>query len=100
VLAATGVILAAVYLLWAYERVFTGEITDPANRQVSDLSIGETLVFVPLVALIIVLGVYPKVALDVIGPSTDAVLERVEATTGYEAPEPGGSDLVASGSGG
>jgi NADH-quinone oxidoreductase subunit M len=99
VLAATGVILAAVYLLWAYERVFTGEITAPANRQVSDLSIGETLVFVPLVALIIVLGVYPKVALDVIGPSTDAVLERVEATTGYTAPEPGGTHVVASGSG-
>jgi len=99
VLSATGVILAAVYLLWAYERVFTGEITDPANRQVSDLSIGETLVFVPLVALIIVLGVYPKVALDVIGPSTDAVLERVEATTAYTAPEPGGTHVMASGGG-
>ena len=49
-------ILAAVYLLWAYERVFTGKITNPANKGLSDLSIGETLVFVPLVALIILLG--------------------------------------------
>ncbi|MCY3538460.1 MAG: NADH-quinone oxidoreductase subunit M [bacterium] len=96
VLAATGVILAAIYLLWAYERVFTGEITDPANRQVKDLSISETLIFVPLVALIIVLGVYPKVALDVIGPSTDAVLERVEATTDFSAPQPGNTVATAS----
>jgi NADH:ubiquinone oxidoreductase subunit 2 (subunit N) len=99
VIAAVGVILAAVYLLWAYERVFTGKPTDPANHGLADLSIGETLVFIPLVALIILLGVYPKVALDVIGPSTDAVLARIEATTGYEAPDPGGPGLILSGGG-
>ncbi len=91
VFAATGVILAAVYLLWAYERVFTGSITDPANRNVSDVSLGETMIFAPLVVLILVLGIYPKVALDVIGPSTAAVLERVEAATDYQAPVPGAS---------
>ena len=99
VLAAVGVILAAVYMLWAYERVFTGKLTNPANERVADLSIGETLVFVPLVALIILLGVYPKVALDVIEPSTDAVLSRIEATTGFVAPEPGGPGLILSGGG-
>ena len=99
VLAAVGVILAAVYLLWAYERVFTGKLTNPANERVADLSIGETLVFVPLVALIILLGVYPKVALDVIEPSTDAVLSRIEAATGFVAPEPGGPGLILSGGG-
>ena len=97
---AVGVILAAVYLLWAYERVFTGKITNPANKGLSDLSIGETLVFVPLVALIILLGVYPKVALDVIQPSTDAVLSRIEAVTEYRAPDPGGPGFVLSGGGG
>ena len=99
VVAAVGVILAAVYLLWAYERVFTGKLTNLANQRVSDLSIGEVLVFVPLVALIILLGVYPKVALDVIGPSTDAVLSRIEATTGYTAPDPGGPQFTLSGGG-
>lgn len=99
VVAAVGVILAAVYLLWAYERVFTGPITNPANRRVKDLTIGEVLVFVPLVALIILLGVYPKVALDVIGPSTDAVLSRIESATGYVAPDTGGLDLFRSGGG-
>jgi len=100
VIAAVGVILAAVYLLWAYERVFTGRLTNPANQGLSDLSIGETLVFVPLVVLIILLGVYPKVALDVIEPSTDAVLARIEATTDYVAPDPGGPRLILSGGGG
>lgn len=99
VIAAVGVILAAVYLLWAYERVFTGKLTNPANQGLSDLSVGETLVFVPIVALIILLGVYPKVALDVIEPSTDAVLARIEATTGYVAPDPGGPRLILSGGG-
>lgn len=87
IVAASGVILAAIYLLWAYERVFTGPITIPENEALKDLSLRETLIFVPLVALIIVLGVYPKFALDVIEPSTDAVLERVETTTGFVVPD-------------
>ena len=60
IVAAIGVILAAIYLLWAYERVFTGEVSNPDNEALTDLSWRETLIFVPLVALIIVLGVYPK----------------------------------------
>ena len=93
-------ILAAVYLLWAYERVFTGKITNPANEGLADLSPGEALVFAPLVALIILLGVYPKPALEVIGPSTDAVLARIEAVTEYEAPDPVGPGFVLSSGGG
>ena len=96
ILAASGVILAAVYLLWAYERVFTGKITNPANQGLADLSPGEALVFAPLVALIILLGVYPKPALDVIGPSTDAVLARIESVTEYEAPDPVGPGFALS----
>ena len=100
ILAASGVILAAVYLLWAYERVFTGPVTNPANQGLADLSPGEALVFAPLVALIILLGVYPKPALDVIGPSTDAVLARIESVTEYEAPDPVGPGFVLSSGGG
>ena len=99
ILAASGVILAAIYLLWAYERVFTGEITNPENKGLKDFSIRETLIFVPLVGLIILLGVYPKIALDVIGPSTEAVLDRIEATTDFEIPEPGRFADVLSGGG-
>lgn len=100
IVAAGGVILAAIYLLWAYERVFTGELVNPQHEDLKDLSLRETLIFVPLVALIIVLGVYPKIALDVIEPSTEAVLDRIEAATDFEVPEPGRFADVISGGGG
>jgi NADH-quinone oxidoreductase subunit M len=83
------VILAAIYMLWAYERVFTGPVTDEANSSVADVGLREVALLAPLVALILLLGIYPKVALDVIEPSTQAVLDRVEAATDYEVPAPG-----------
>ncbi len=89
ILAASGVILAAIYLLWAYERVFTGPITNDANRDVPDVGAREIAILAPLVVLIVVLGVYPKVVLDVIEPSTQAVLDRVEAATDFEVPAVG-----------
>jgi len=98
ILAATGVILAAVYLLWAYERVFTGPVTNDANRDVADVGAREIAILAPLVALIILLGVYPKIALDVIEPSTQAVLDRVEATTDFVVPDVGRfADLAGGG---
>ncbi len=89
ILAATGVIFAAIYLLWAYERVFTGPVTKEENTLLADLGMREVAILAPLVALIILLGVYPKIALDVIEPSTEAVLDRIEATTDFEVPAPG-----------
>jgi len=87
VVAASGVILAAIYFLWAYERVFTGKITKEENASLSDMNAREISLMVPLVILILVLGLYPKVLLDRISPSTDGVLERIAATTEYEVPE-------------
>lgn len=89
IIAAAGVILAAIYLLWAYERVFTGPVTDEANENVRDLNLREILILVPLAALILLLGVYPKFALDIIEPSTEAVLDRVEAGSDFVVPDPG-----------
>jgi NADH-quinone oxidoreductase subunit M len=87
VVAASGVILAALYLLWAYQRVFHGT---PEERDLDtpELNWREGLVLSPLLFLIVFLGVYPKPVLDRIEPSVDALLEHVEAVTGYEAPEP------------
>jgi len=93
--AAFGVVLAAVYLLWAYQRMFTGEITDEANRSLLDLSIRERVIVVPMAVLIVALGVYPKPALDIIEPSVDAVLERIELSTDYVVPEWGSTDDIA-----
>ena len=91
IIAAFGVVLAAVYLLWAYERMFTGPLTKPENEKLRRSQWREILILVPLVALIVFLGVYPKPALDRIEPSVDVILERIEATTDYEVPEFGTS---------
>jgi NADH-quinone oxidoreductase subunit M len=86
VIAATGVILAALYLLWAYQRVFHGE-PDEANANFSELRLREGFVLLPFLAIIIFTGVYPKPMLDRIEPSVNYLLERVEQTTGFVAPE-------------
>lgn len=99
VIAASGVILAAIYLLWAYERVFTGVPEKEENKILSDLSPREIGLLAPLAILVVVLGLYPNVLLDKIAPSTERVLDHIEATTGYEVPEPGrlGDVFVAKG---
>ena len=71
VVAAAGVILAALYLLWAYQRVFHGE-PDGDNAEMRDLTLAEGLVLAPLLGLIVFLGVYPKPVLERIEPSVDA----------------------------
>jgi NADH-quinone oxidoreductase subunit M len=92
IFAGSGVILAAIYLLWAYERVFTGPVTNPKLEGLTDLGFREIAIMVPLVVLIVVLGVYPKPVMDRIEPSTNAILDRIVATTGYEVPEYGRSE--------
>ncbi len=87
--AAFGVILAAIYLLWAYERVFTGDPVKPENQALLDLSGREIAIMAPLVVLIVLLGLYPKILLDRTASSTEALLDRIEAATTYEVPEPG-----------
>jgi len=87
VVAATGVIIAALYLLWAYQRVFHGE-PDEANKSFRELSWKEGLVLLPLLGLIVFCGVYPKPMLDRIQPSVDALITHVEEKTGYVQPQP------------
>jgi NADH-quinone oxidoreductase subunit M len=87
IVAAFGVVLAAVYLLWAYERVFTGPVTKDENSILTDLAPREWAALLPIVALILYLGIYPKPALQRIEPSVDALLQRIEATTDYVVPE-------------
>lgn len=89
IVAAAGVIFAAIYLLWAYERVFTGVPEKEENKVLKDLSIREISLLAPLAALVLLLGLYPGILLDKIAPSTEAVLDRIEATTDYQVPEPG-----------
>jgi len=88
VIAASGVILAALYLLWAYQRVFTGE-PDEANADLPDLGAREVLTVLPLLLISFFLGVYPKPVLDRIEPTVERVVAHLEDRTDYEHPEPG-----------
>ena len=77
VVAAAGVILAAVYLLWAYQRVFHGGASG-ANAEMPDLRWREGLVMAPLLAAIVFMGVYPKPVIERIEPAVDAIVAHVE----------------------
>jgi NADH-quinone oxidoreductase subunit M len=87
VVAAGGVILAALYLLWAYQRVFHGE-PDEENADMRDLRLSEGLVLAPLLGLIVFLGVYPKPLIERIEPSVDALIEHIEFQTGEQIQPP------------
>ncbi|HEY5111990.1 MAG TPA: NADH-quinone oxidoreductase subunit M [Acidimicrobiales bacterium] len=74
--ATLGVVAAAVYLLWLYQRVFQGKATG-ANAEIKDATTKERWVLVPVVALIIVLGVFPKPVLERITPSVQQLIHHV-----------------------
>lgn len=86
VVAAVGVILAALYLLWAYQRVFHGE-PDDDNRSFAELKWKEGMLLLPFIAIIVFAGVYPKAMLDRIEPSVDKLLEHVQEHSSWVAPE-------------
>ncbi len=77
VVAAAGVILAAVYLLWAYQRVFHGPASG-ANAEMPDLRWREGLVMVPFLVAIVFMGVYPKPVIERVEPAVDAIIVHVE----------------------
>jgi NADH-quinone oxidoreductase subunit M len=85
VVATGGVVLAALYMLWAYQQAFHHE-PDPADASVKDLSWREMAVVAPLIALILVLGVYPKPVLDRITPSVTSLVQHVDKATGTHQP--------------
>ena len=59
-IAAFGVVLAAIYMLWAYQRVFTGPISNDENQNLKDLNLRETVSILPLVLLMLFIGLYPS----------------------------------------
>jgi NADH-quinone oxidoreductase subunit M len=87
VVAATGVIIAALYLLWAYQRVFHGE-PDDDNRSFPELKLKEAAVLLPFIGIIVFTGVYPKPMLERIEPSVDRLIAHVEDKGGFEVSRP------------
>jgi NADH-quinone oxidoreductase subunit M len=76
-LAAVAVVLAAIYLLWSYQRMAFGPVREE-HRTLPDVSLREVIVLVPVLALLLVFGIYPKVLTDRIDPSTRDVIVRVD----------------------
>jgi NADH-quinone oxidoreductase subunit M len=77
VLASLGVILSAAYMLWMVQRVLYGEVTNPANRGLADLTAREASVLAPLAALAIFMGVASPLFTHTIEPSVDALVKSV-----------------------
>jgi NADH-quinone oxidoreductase subunit M len=88
VLAAFGAVLAALYLLWAYQRMFHGPLEGADNEHTTDLKPREIGVLAPIVVLIVAIGIYPKPLFDLVEPSVDRVLTEVGVA---------GPDLVPAG---
>jgi len=74
--AATGVIFSAAYALWLYRRVVLGELIKESLKGIKDMSAREKWIMAPLVAMTLLLGVYPALVLDMIGPSVSALVEN------------------------
>jgi NADH-quinone oxidoreductase subunit M len=79
ILATIGIILAAIYILWMYQRTMTGPLR-PEVASMPDLGARELWAVGPLIALIIALGVYPKPAIDVINPAVHYTLQQAHST--------------------
>ncbi len=82
--AGTGVIFAAVYLLWMIQRVFFGKVTNEKNRKLADLSWREIGLIAPLLFLMVLMGVYPRPFLDSAKNSVNAIQRRVMHQAGGE----------------
>ncbi|MFN3846305.1 MAG: NADH-quinone oxidoreductase subunit M [Paracoccaceae bacterium] len=77
--ATSGVILSAAYALWLYRRVMMGELIKEALKSITDMTRREKAIFAPLVAMTLLLGIYPALVTDIIGPSVTALVTDYQA---------------------
>ncbi|WP_050522598.1 NADH-quinone oxidoreductase subunit M [Pseudorhodobacter wandonensis] len=85
--ATSGVILSASYGLWLYRRVVFGDLIKESLKSITDMTTRERAIFAPLVAMTLLLGVYPSLVTDIIGPSVSALV------TDYHAAIPASGDV-------
>ncbi|MDX1975457.1 MAG: NADH-quinone oxidoreductase subunit M [Rickettsiales bacterium] len=88
-LAATGIVLGAAYMLWLYRRVMFGEITNEEVRHMKDVVVRERVIFIPIIALVIWIGIYPNSYLKAMEPSVAQLIKQVTVT---QAEVPGAHD--------
>ena len=78
VVATTGVILSAAYALWLYRRVVMGDLIKESLKSITDMTTRERSIFAPLIVMTLLLGVYPSLIIDIIGPSVAHMLGGFE----------------------
>ena len=76
--AAMGVILSAGYALWLYRRVVFGQLIKESLKTITDMTGRERAIFAPLIVMTLLLGVYPSLVTDVIGPSVEALVSNYQ----------------------
>ena len=87
--AVPGVVLAAAYLLWLYQRVFFGPVTNPKNEKLHDLTPREVLTFAPLLIMAFWIGLYPKPFFQILEQPVNQIVENVRG------PQAGGGGNAA-----
>ncbi len=90
-LAVIGIILGAAYLLWLYQRVYFGPVTNPKNEKLHDLTGREILTFAPLLALAVWIGVYPKPFFEILDQPVNQLVQTVRP----DYPLPGRASVLA-----
>jgi NADH-quinone oxidoreductase subunit M len=88
VLATTGVVLGAAYMLWMFQRVMFGKITKTENEKLQDLSAREITVLVPMVILIFLMGIYPKLFFSKMDVTVESFLKDFKARVEMKAASP------------
>ena len=83
--ATSGVILSAAYALWLYRRVVMGDLIKESLKAITDMTSRERAIFAPLVFMTLLLGVYPSLITDIIGPSVEALIQNYETALGEGA---------------
>ncbi len=78
VVATTGVILAAVYMLWMVQRVFFGALNNPKNEKLKDLNLKEAVILFPLILLVFWMGFYSKPFFEKMDPSVGTVIQKMQ----------------------
>ena len=91
--AVPGVVLAAAYLLWLYQRVFFGAVTNPKNEKLHDLTPREVATFVPLIVMAFWIGLYPKPFLQILEQPVNTIIATVNR--GAAAPDSPAAAQVA-----
>jgi len=88
VLAATGVVLGAAYMLWMFQRVMFGKITRPENEKLKDLNAREITILVPMVIMIFLMGIYPKLFFSKMDVTVDKFLKDFKGRVEMKADLP------------